>query len=235
MLLLGRVEVLDVAGRCVEQRIARLTEAVAYLALHPGATREELAEAIWQGRRVEPSTKRNLVSRTRTWLGVDEEGRHYLETVPGHGADRLRLSESVTTDWAAFTQYVSAARERPSDEALRHLDAALDLVRGRPFLGIDPTRYVWAERPLQEMVSSITDAAVMAAEIHVANGDHARARDVATRALSVDWSNDRLVEIAIQACQRGGDAETVARLVERHERLLDELADIEPAQSQFGP
>ena len=93
VLLLGRVEVVDVAGRCVEQRIARLTEAVAYLALHPGATREELAEAIWQGRRVEQSTKRNLVSRTRTWLGVDEEGRHYLETVPGHGADRLRLSD----------------------------------------------------------------------------------------------------------------------------------------------
>ena len=75
----------------------------------------------------------------------------------------------MTTDWAAFTQYVSAARERASDEALRHLEAALDLVRGRPFLGVDPSRYAWAERPLQEMVSSITDAAVMAAEIHIAN------------------------------------------------------------------
>ena len=97
-------------------------------------------------------------------------------------------------------------------------------VRGRPFLGINPSRYVWAEPPLQEMVSSITDAAVMAAEIRMAKGDYERAREVVTRALSVDWSNDRLVEIAIQACQRGGDAETAARLVERHERLLDELA-----------
>ena len=55
-----------------------------------------------------------------------------------------------------------------------------------------------------------------------------------TRVLSVDWSNDRLVEIAIQACQRGGDAETAARLVKRHERLLDELADPAPANGAVG-
>ena len=104
VLLLGRVEVVNVAGKCTEQRIARLTEAVAYLALNPGATREELAEAIWQGRRVEQSTKWNLVSRVRTWLGVDESGQHYLQTVQGHGVERLRLAPAITTDWHDFRQ-----------------------------------------------------------------------------------------------------------------------------------
>jgi hypothetical protein len=175
-----------------------------------------------------------LVSRTRTWLGVDEEGRHYLETVPGHGADRLQLSQAVTTDWAEFARAMSAARDQRRDEASSRLDAAMGLIRGRPFLGVDPTRYVWAERPMQEMVSMIADAARMAAEINIERGNYGRGRDLALRGLEVVGVDDRLAEIAMRASYLEGDPAAARRIADRHERLLDELEEIAPVARRSG-
>ena len=227
VLLLGRIEVVDVAGTCVEPRIARLTEAVAYLALNPGATREEFAEAIWAGRRVEQSTKWNLISRMRTWLGVDAAGQHYLQTVPGRGIERLRLSQGVSSDWDTFRRHVEAANGLDGEVALSHLEKALALVRGRPFAGVDPRRYVWAEPSIQEMVSCITDAAVAAAERHLAAGNYAQARQAAILGLSVDGASERLVDVAVRASQLSGDHASAKRIQHRHDQLMGELDEFE--------
>lgn len=39
------------------------------------------------------------------------------------------------------------------------LRRALELVRGRPFTGIPPRRYVWAENLTQDMISAVVDVA----------------------------------------------------------------------------
>ena len=234
VLFLGRVEVVNVAGKCVEQRIARLTEAVAYLALHPGATREELAEAIWAGRRVEQATKWNLVSRVRTWLGVDEDGQHYLQTVPGHGVDRLRLSPAVTTDWQDFRRLAESGLRGGSSPSFEDLARALDLVRGRPFLGIDARRYAWAEPHIQQMVSLILDCSTAAAAEFLRRNDCGVAREAAICGLSVDPSNDRLARLAIDASVALGDDAGAGRIQERHDLEVRALEDEFGVDSAIG-
>jgi nucleoid-associated protein YgaU/DNA-binding SARP family transcriptional activator len=225
VLLLGRVEVVNVAGKCVEQRVARLTEAVAYLALNPGATREELAEAIWAGRRVEQATKWNLVSRVRTWLGVDENSQHYLQTVPGHGVDRLRLAPAVTTDWQDFQRLAESGLRGGSTPSSEDLARALDLVRGRPFLGIDSRRYAWAEPHVQQMVSLILDWSTAAATEFLRRDDCRAARKAAMCGLSIDPANDGLARLAIDASAALGDDAGAGRIQERHDLEVRALED----------
>ena len=70
-----------------------------------------------------------LLARTRSWLGVDEQGRDRLPRVE-HG-EPLRLGPALVLDWDLFR---AAAARGPLD------DAALALVRGRPLTGLPPRR-----------------------------------------------------------------------------------------------
>jgi nucleoid-associated protein YgaU/DNA-binding SARP family transcriptional activator len=234
VLLLGRVEVVDVAGECVEQRIARLTELAAYLALHPLATRDEIGEAIWGGRRVEPTTRRQLISRTRTWLGTDKDGEPFLQT-SGEGA-RLRLGDGVTCDWHEFQHLAMRGLQTANGTGLEDLDNALDLVRGRPFLGIDPQRYIWAEPHIQEMVTLIVDVARAAARGHLDQDEARLARSQAMRGLDVDPLDECLFHLATEACLHLNDTEAAARLATRFQHDVDLAlgdADLAPKTEQL--
>jgi hypothetical protein len=227
--LLGRIEIDNVAGTTNEQRIPRFTEVVAYLALHPGATSEEIAEAIWGGRRVEPATRRQLISRTRSWLGSDNDGRRYLETVPGGAADRLRLSDGVLVDWHRFQALADHGLSIGGEDGLTELDTALSLVRGRPFLGIDPSRYTWAELHIQAMLTSIVTVAETAARAHLDRGEPRIARTQALVGLAVEPIAKDLATLAEQACLETHDLDGARRVRENLRRELDDLDD-EPSE-----
>jgi nucleoid-associated protein YgaU len=233
--LLGRVEIDNVAGTTNEQRIPRFTEVVAYLALHPGATSEEIAEAIWGGRRVEPATRRQLISRTRSWLGSDNDGRRYLESMPGGAADRLRLSAGVLVDWHRFQALADHGLTLGGQDGLTELDAALALVRGRPFLGIDPSRYTWAEPHIQAMLTSIVTVAETAARAHLDRGEPRIARTQALLGLTVEPIAEDLATLAEQACLAAHDLDGARRVRENLRRELDDLNDEPPEPSDKAP
>ncbi|MGQ0842993.1 MAG: hypothetical protein ACT4QF_02545 [Sporichthyaceae bacterium] len=220
VLVLGPVEITGVAEDGAPGRKRRATELVAYLALHPGASQYQLDEALWPGCRVPRNTRNPLVSRTRQWLGTNPEGEHYLGLV-GEGG-HYNLGSAVTCDWHEF-QALAARGIAAGEDGLDDLEAAMRLVRGRPFVGVYPAAYGWAESATQDMISAIVDVAHVTVERALARGDARRARWAAGRCLTVEPCSELLVQDAIRAAKALGDTEDADRLVAALRRQIQDL------------
>lgn len=222
VLFLGPVHVEGADDGAAPGRRRRATELVAYLALHGGATSHQVDEALWPGRRVAKNTRNPFVSRVRQWLGRTPDGEAYLPLVADDGEYRLR--PEVTCDWHDF---VCLARRGLAEGAggVDDLSAALQLVRGRPFLGIDPATYTWAEADIQEMISAIVDVAHVLSVRLCEAGDHRGAQEAAAKGLVVEPCSELLYRDAIRAAAARGDRDEVERLADR---LREELSLIDP-------
>ncbi len=211
ILLLGRLEVVGASTPSTPRR-GRSLELLAYLALHPGATPAEIDEALWPGQRVTDDMRNSLVSRTRTWLGAGTDGAPYLSHVTAEAG--YRLHPAVTADWHDF---VRLARRGLGGGGVdeQTLWRAMELVRGRPLLGVDPAAYAWAESDVQNMISAIVDVAHVAALRDHARGDNLRAREALARALIVDPANEPVHALAMSMAVEAGDEAEVRRLAER--------------------
>jgi hypothetical protein len=192
VLVLGEVRVENAHGRCESTRIGRLAETAAFVLLNPGARPSELQGALWPGRRSNPQTCRQMISRARTWLGRTDTGEPYLMTFAETGG-RLRLRPEVGSDWADFQQL--AARGLADPEDTDHLSAALALVRGRPFGAVASRELPWADLHINEMLCLITDVAHALAERHERAGRPRAARDAALRGLRTESESEVLEAI----------------------------------------
>jgi hypothetical protein len=188
--------------------------------LHPGASQYQLDEALWPGCRVSRNTRNPLVSRTRQWLGSGPSGQLYL----GHVADggSYRLSAEVGCDWYDF-QALAQRGLAAGPDGMDDLAAALNLVRGRPFLGVNPATFGWAEADAQDMISAIVDVAEVLGEHARAAGDFRRVQWAAARGLAAEPVAERLHLMAAEAATAGGDQEEAERIVARLRRCIQEL------------
>lgn len=193
----------------------RSTELLVYLALRGRATGPELDEALWHGQRIDSQTRNSLVYRTRQRVGAD--------VLPVVGADGIyRLGTGVTCDWAEFQ--VHARRGLTAGRrGVHELQAALDLVRDRPLLGVRDRDYTWAEYDIQHMISAVVDVADALTRTMLEAGDHRAALEVATRGLRADPSSDLLFSRAVEAARTGGDTLEVDHLTARLQELVQEL------------
>lgn len=219
LLLLGELGIAGAVGNISEpSRITRLAEAAVYILLNPDCRPSQLADAMWPGQRPNPNTCRQLISRLRSLLGRDDAGEPYLLPLAVTGG-RLRLADSVTSDWAQFQRFASQGLADDCD--LTALRLALGLVRGRPFGPVSGRELPWADLAVTEMVCLISD---VAHELHsrlTTAGDHAGARDAALQGLRTQSEADVLLDDAIAASRRLGDQPKVAQL-QRRRAALDE-------------
>jgi DNA-binding SARP family transcriptional activator len=220
ILLLGRVDVTGATTPATARR-GRALELLAYLALHPGASAAELDDALWPGQRVTHDMRNSLVSRTRTWLGTDPGGRPYLDHSNNSGRG-YRLHPAVRTDWHDL---LNLARRGLVGDDSDQLDAALRLVRGRPFLGVDPASYAWAEADAQEMISTIVDIAHDTATHLIDTGRSTAARSTLAIGLTVEPASEALAYQAMLLAARTGDRDELERLAHR---LREQLRAIDP-------
>lgn len=217
VLLLGPLEVTGAHDERARHRVRRLTELVAYLALHPDATASQIDEALWPGKRVSANNRAAFISRARHWLDHDREaGGPYLPKIGESGG--LSLAKTVTCDWYDFLRHARAGLHGGDPD---ELTAALDLVRGRPFLGIEDHRYTWAEHDIQQMISTIVDVADALATHHAGLGDHRAALRTALHGLQVDQSAQALLSAGREAARACGDEAEAQRLA-RLQHLLDD-------------
>lgn len=225
LLVLGRVHVEGADDSAAPHRRRRASELVAYLALHPGANGREIDEALWPGRRVEKSTRNPFISRARQWLGKGPDGEPYLPLVADGGSYRLR--PEVSCDWHDFVRFSQLGLESGATGTTA-LSAALDLVRGRPFLGVDPATYTWAEADIQEMISAIVDVAHVLAEMRLEAGDSRGAQQAAARGMLAEPCSELLFRDAMRAAIAAGDLDELDRLCSR---LRSEITLIDPEET----
>ena len=205
------------------QLSSRSIELLVYLALRGGATGPELDEALWHGQRIDRQTRNSLVYRTRQRVGA--------EVLPVVGPDGIyRLAPSVACDWSEFQAFAHRGLAG-GPEGVNDLQAALDLVRDRPLLGIRDRDYAWAEYDIQHMISTIADTAHLLSRLRSSAGEWSAALDTAAKGLRADTCSDVLTADAIEAASGLGNPDEVDRLAAR---LAAAVSDIDPEAVVVG-
>ncbi|WP_168207306.1 LysM peptidoglycan-binding domain-containing protein [Microlunatus elymi] len=202
LMLLGPIDLIGAGGPRPSRAVLQCIEYAAWLLEHPGST----AHAMAAGLVVAEGTRRSNVSRLRTWLGADEEGRPYL---PDAYSGRIVLSALVGSDWHRLQILTGTGVNVTSTEGLCK---ALDLVRGAPLADAAPTQWHWAEEMRTDMVSVIRDIAVEITERALADSDVDLARWAASRGLTAAPQDEFLMGARIRTEFQAGNAAEVERL-----------------------
>ncbi|MFF3734870.1 hypothetical protein ACFYXM_32450 [Streptomyces sp. NPDC002476] len=90
------------------------------------------------------------LARNACSLGTDADGNQHLPRVQNTPDKRYRLGQHVTCDWVTFQKHARQGLTDATEDGELALRRALALVRGRPFAGMAPQRYAWAEPTIQE-------------------------------------------------------------------------------------
>ena len=214
--VLGSIEVTGARGAVAEEdRDSVPLELAAFLVLNAGSKGKkepEVTEALWPLGAAR-QTRNNATWRLRAWLGVDDAGKPYMPDArrgyrlhPGVGCDLIQFH-------TLYEQGKAAYESGRTEDAAGYLDAALGLVRGRPFVDAPAGRYVWAAKITQITVSEIGDAGRMLAEIRKAEGDWPGAALAATRAMvSGIGEFEVLFRVRYEEAYRRGDTGEMEKL-----------------------
>ena len=226
ILVLGTVVVEGAEGPAEQSKRARMTELAAYIALHPGASSEEVDEAIWPVRRTDSnsSTRNSTTTKLRRWLGTAPDGGEHL---PRHSQDGgYVLHPRVGTDLARWDHLLAG---NPLTAPTQNLQRALELVRQRPFHAHHPRRYAWAESITQRLISEIVDVVYELARRQLLAGAWRAAETTLVKGLLVEPAQERLWRMRILAAYEARDEAAVTEATERLLVITERLeCDLEP-------
>lgn len=232
--MLGPVDIEGARGSIESKRKRTCIELAAWLVLHPNLDHHSVDEAMWPGRETARKYRNATVSRLRTWLGTDEDGSPFFPPIATTSDARYALAPAVESDWHRFQRLTAAAAKSPGPHAAAQLRAALELVRGRPFSGVNSRRYAWAEHQAQDMTSAIVDAAADLAEHCLAQCDPRGALWAATKGLDAAPEMENLYRILFRIYAALGNYDALERAAEKLDTLNMELGvDMEESTAEI--
>jgi LysM repeat protein len=223
--MLGAVNVLHPQGaepanekQWNSQRL-RAIELIAFIATHPGASTEQVHEALWPGNDPARGTqsRNRLTTAARRWLGQDAQGRQYL--VPATKGV-YELTDTFMSDWDDWQELVGSD---PTTASTENLVRALSLVKGQPISGVKEKYYVWSDTLRQEMIAAVGDASHELATRALREGNTRNARMAAAIGRMVDPVNEVYWRDGLRAEHMAGDFAGVERLVTQLENALTGL------------
>ncbi|GAB7036012.1 LysM peptidoglycan-binding domain-containing protein [Streptomyces sp. NPDC021749] len=236
ILLLGPVSLTGATGRYDSAREAPSTELAVFLYLNPDVDHHAIDAALWPTSTVNKSMRTSVVSRLRSWLGQDADGRYYFPRLQDTEGHRYRLS-GVTCDWTRFQRFAAAGLHDVSEDGDLALRRALSLVRGRPFSAVDRQRYSWAEPLMQGMCEAIVDVALELSDRLREAGDITGALWAANRGLLAAEESEPLHRAVFRAHHKAGDTaalrEAAARLVRINDQIGGEGVDMDTETAQL--
>jgi len=168
-----------------------------------------------------PSTMDTHMSRLRTRLGRDSNGEPYLRPKP-KGVQQYALSQEVTCDYADFKHL--AERGLPHGAAgILDLEAALGLVRGRPFGGSGS--HTWAAPLVQTMISEIVSTAHTIAHLRIQDGvlDIDAARHAITVGLDIEPAAEVLYRDWMRIEHRAGNATGLREVIDQVRHMVQSM------------
>jgi len=214
--VLGPVEV---HGAEHEFTRAWAKELVVYLAMHPsGASNDAWATALWPDRLMASSSLHSTASVARRSLGHDRDGRDHLPKAHG----RLRLAESVDSDWSRFVELANR-------NAARQWREGLELVRGRLFDGLRSSDWPVLEGIAPAMEATIVDVAGRLAGAYLQQGNASGAEWAARKGLLVSPYDERLYRMLLRAAESAGNPSGVESVMSELVRLVAD--EVEPFDS----
>lgn len=215
--VLGSLELIGCKKK--QPRRQATAELIAYLALQPRqARRDELLEALWPGDDPRRTSSRfyQAVTEARKLLGdalVRERDTYTLDR------------EQVWIDVDELDRLRAEADAANPEHQQALLEDALALFHGQPLVGMEA---LWADAEARRLCAIEVELLELIGRLRLEAGDASRALDVAQRAEALDSSNERTIQLAMQAEAALGRRESV---VDRYERLcrdLDERFGLEP-------
>jgi DNA-binding SARP family transcriptional activator len=219
VLLLGPLEFTGCKKK--QPRRQATAELIAYLAVQRRpASRDELLEALWPGDDPRRSAGRfyQAVSEARKLLG-DAFRRDRDMYALDHRQLRIDLDE--------FDRLRSEAASTMGKQQRELLDRALALFRGDPLAGIDA---LWADTEARRLTAFHIEFLERAGRMRLESGDASGALALADEAAGADPSNERPVQLAIEAEAALGRREAVVERYERLRRNLDDQFGLEPSR-----
>lgn len=229
-----------VRGSKPTDRIHKYTEMVVYLALHRDAEVDQFVADLWP---VEGTTsdenRRAYLSRVRTWLGTDPDGRTYLPSrLKLYGLERSRRLLDVELFRRLRKRADAYLKAEDYTRAMTDLCSALDLVRG-PTLDQHPRNgYAWSltndEADLRDANLMMLETAHLLVDLAIDAGDLDLARQAADAGYTVDHKADLpLVDHMRIAHQVGDDQKARGWLAVLLQANEIELAEDLPNFSTF--
>jgi DNA-binding SARP family transcriptional activator len=209
VLLLGPLEL--TGSKRKQPRRQATTELIAYLAMQRRrVSRDELLEVLWPGDDPRRSAARfyQAVSEARKLLG--DAFQRDRDT---YALDRERLRIDVDE----LDRIRSQIDDATGDARRVHLERALALFHGDPLARIDAS---WAESEQRRLSALHADLLERAGRVRLESGDASGALELAEAAVVLDASNERPVQLAMEAEAALGRREAVEA---RYERLRDDL------------
>ncbi|AQX16955.1 MULTISPECIES: tetratricopeptide repeat protein [Tessaracoccus] len=217
-------------GKPVTKRQAYYTEALTYLALHPnGVTGDQVAEAL--GTIVERA--RTVMSDLRQWLGINPRTRQpHIPDAKNSPQARARgvglyLVEDLLIDADLFRRLRSRGVAAGRD-GIEDLEAALQLVTGRPFDQLRPAGWTWlidGDRTDQHLICAISDVAHILVTHHLHTGDSEAAKRAVSTALKADPDSETArLDLAGIMVQEGHTTSARRILTD----ALGDTADLDP-------
>lgn len=232
VLVLGPLDVADAGGPIDDDRRNKALEIAAYLALRPGLGVEAFTDALWPDRNPatqQSSARRNRVRELRKWLGTDAEGRPYVPEF--RRGSPYELHEGVRTDWHLWCDLVG---DDPREASSSSLDYALRLIRGRPFEGVKPGTYAWAQPLITEMLAQIEDCADEVGRRRLLEGRWLAAERAASVGLMCEPVSERLYRTQIRAAYAAGNLghaqEAINRMLVFFAKLESDVEEDETAE-----
>ncbi|MEV6683930.1 LysM peptidoglycan-binding domain-containing protein [Streptomyces sp. NPDC051130] len=206
---------LRITGGTGAAHAPRTTAVAALIHLRPGRSAEYLCKAMDP---VNPWSTRTLHSRLselRAAFGDTPDGQPLLPR-PKNGG--YTFHRSVTSDWDQFTTLASQALAAGPRVGIADLEAAMGLVRGKPFDGRTPP---WADAVIEEMLSRITDTAHTLARWHT-DGDTPdldAARRTILQALDIEETSEVLYRDLLHIEWTAGNTHAVRKTVGRLQQM----------------
>ncbi|WP_395366982.1 LysM peptidoglycan-binding domain-containing protein [Streptomyces sp. YH02] len=217
--ILGTVEVTGARGTVDSNRRTRAMELAAFLVLHPGATAPQIDEVLSpRGGLTNPKTRNTRLRDVRRWLGLDDVGQPFFRRMTKH-AEGHRLV-GVECDWIQFQLLYDVALQVPREQGQGMLRGALELVRGRPFSGVNSTYYSWAEPIVEDINDKVVNSASLLANWYLEAGDGPGALWAASRGLEVAREREELWRHRFRALALLGDHAGLEEAIQRLEALL---------------
>jgi nucleoid-associated protein YgaU/DNA-binding SARP family transcriptional activator len=207
----------------------KATAVVAYLALHRAVTTARLEEACWFGSDGTSHIKRlhDTMAESRSALG----SHHF----PANRSGRYVVGSRVRTDLELFDWHVQHAADLPPAEAVEQYQAALDLVRGKPFSYPNAARasYGWVD--LEHHATSwelrVAGVAQACAAMYLDVGEPAAAITMLSRLVQAIPLSSAVVETLMRAHIAHGDRAGAENVYREHAAALEQAKLGDPEES----